>query len=96
MIVFHLGALLLIFFGYLRCFIPEYGKNRFSEVVFILLMAGESGALLQRLHWGYAIDFIKLPYWPCFNLNDAYVVIGAIGTILLFFLPQWHVKKKIQ
>tara|TARA_Y200000002_G_C22681569_1_gene664312 strand:- start:341 stop:826 length:486 start_codon:yes stop_codon:yes gene_type:complete len=51
-----------------------------------LIIGGAAGNILDRVLYGYVIDFIRLHYksyfWPTFNLADSFVVIG----ILLFLL----------
>ena len=48
-----------------------------------LLLAGMLGNnVVDRLRQGYVTDFIKLPYWPNFNLADIFIVVG-VGLIIL-------------
>ncbi|MCS7173012.1 MAG: signal peptidase II [Armatimonadetes bacterium] len=42
-----------------------------------LVVGGAVGNLLDRVRWGYVVDFIELPYWPIFNLADACIVVGG-------------------
>jgi signal peptidase II len=49
-----------------------------------LQLGGALGNLLDRLHYGYVIDFIDFKIWPVFNIADSSIVIGVI--ILAFFL----------
>lgn len=46
-----------------------------------LFLAGAWGNLLDRLRWGYVIDFIEPSFWATFNLGDVFIV-G--GVVLLF------------
>lgn len=42
-----------------------------------LQLGGAVGNLLDRLHYGYVIDFIDIGFWPIFNLADASIVMGV-------------------
>jgi len=43
-----------------------------------LQLGGAVGNLLDRLHYGYVIDFIDIGFWPIFNLADISIVIGVV------------------
>lgn len=45
-----------------------------------------SNNLIDRLRWGYVVDFVSFPHWPTFNIADAAIVGGAIaaGVIVAF------------
>jgi len=49
-----------------------------------LQLGGAIGNLLDRLHYGYVVDFIDIGFWPIFNLADAAIVIGV--SILAYCL----------
>ena len=55
-------------------------------LVLILVLAGAIGNLVDRLLYGYVIDFISLHYqqyyFPAFNLADTAISFGAIGLLL--------------
>lgn len=56
--------------------------NKTYVFAFSLILAGAIGNLIDRLIFGYVIDFIDLRVWPVFNLADSAITIGA--SILLF------------
>ena len=41
-------------------------------------MGGALGNLLDRLNYGYVIDFIDFKIWPVFNIADSAIVIGVL------------------
>ena len=57
-------------------------KDRTGVVVFGLLIGGAIGNLVDRLRFGYVIDFIDLGIgnarWFTYNLADAFITVGAI------------------
>ena len=50
----------------------------------LLLLAGAISNLIDRLRFGYVIDFFDFKVWPVFNVADSAITIGI--TILLFVL----------
>ena len=48
------------------------------------IIGGAIGNLIDRLRFGYVIDFISLKPFPIFNLADTALTIGAM--IILFYI----------
>jgi lipoprotein signal peptidase len=82
------GALLygLIFFSLavlLWLLIKNYQKkNIFLIFSLSLIIAGAISNLIDRLMFGYVIDFLSFFDYSIFNLSDVYIVVG-IGLILI-------------
>jgi len=53
-------------------------------VCFSLIYGGALGNLYDRMSLGYVIDFIKIGWWPVFNLADAFLTAG-IFLVLAFY-----------
>ena len=57
-----------------------------------LVVAGVAGNLIDRLFrepgfaQGHVVDFLRLPYWPIFNIADMGVVCGAILIVYLWLV----------
>lgn len=55
--------------------------NRMVAAGFVLILGGAAGNLIDRLLYGYVIDFIDVYYnaahWPAFNVADSAITIGA-------------------
>ncbi len=49
-----------------------------------LVLGGALGNLIDRLRFGFIIDFLDFRIWPIFNLADSGVCIG--GILMAFFL----------
>jgi signal peptidase II len=48
-----------------------------------LILGGAAGNLVDRLRFdGAVLDFIDTPWWPAFNLADAFIVAG-VGVVFL-------------
>ena len=57
-------------------------KNKLDNFALGLLLGGTIGNLIDRLVYGYVIDFIDLGFWPSFNLADSF---STIGVFLLLY-----------
>ncbi|MEW9123064.1 MAG: signal peptidase II [Thermotaleaceae bacterium] len=54
-----------------------------------LIVGGAIGNLVDRLSYGYVIDFFDFRVWPVFNIADMAIVIGAIFLCYyLIFIEQ--------
>ncbi len=52
--------------------------TRLNIIAFGLILGGVVGNLIDRLRWGYAIDFIDFGVWPAFNIADSATTVGAV------------------
>jgi signal peptidase II len=61
-----------------------------------LVLAGALGNVIDRLRFGYVVDFIavhwKEAWFPAFNLADSAITVGA-GCMLLDIFLDWRRKK---
>ena len=76
--LFIFSALLavgLIFF-YLRKNNKKYPL--FYKLALALIVAGALGNLIDRILWGYVIDFIDFGFWPVFNIADSSITVGSV------------------
>jgi len=46
------------------------------------VLAGAVGNLIDRIHWGYVLDFFEIRGFPIFNVADACITLGAVLIIL--------------
>lgn len=77
-----LGTLALLTLILLR----RGGSNWYERFGFACLLGGAAGNAIDRWRWGYVIDFIRLEYWPTFNVADMALTLG--GALLL--ASAWH------
>ncbi|WP_396127698.1 signal peptidase II [Dethiobacter alkaliphilus] len=71
-------AVVLLIIGFLRKLPAEY---RLMRVALALQLAGAIGNLIDRLRFGFVIDFLDFRVWPVFNVADIAIVVG-IGLLL--------------
>jgi len=57
-------------------------KNFFPHFLTLVIIAGAASNLIDRLKYGYVIDYFALKFWPVFNLADMMIVVGVIFWIL--------------
>ncbi|MCX5707282.1 MAG: signal peptidase II [Candidatus Omnitrophica bacterium] len=80
-ILTSLVAIVLIYAG-----IKRNKQNKSYTFALSLILAGALGNLIDRVFFGYVIDFLDFRIWPVFNLADSAITIGAI-------LLGWQVLK---
>ena len=62
--------------------------SRAYIIGFALILGGAIGNLVDRILFGYVIDFIDLRIWPVFNVADSAITIGTL-IILLKCIPSF-------
>ncbi len=68
--------LVYVLFFYRRFPLPN---NTLGRIALGLILGGTVGNLIDRLYFGYVIDFIYVGnWWPAFNIADSAVVVGVI------------------
>lgn len=48
------------------------------NIALCLILAGALGNLVDRIAFGYVIDFLDLRVWPVFNVADSAITVGAV------------------
>lgn len=67
--------------------IPNTKRYGFMRLLSIFIIAGAFGNLIDRLVYGFVVDFIyfELINFPVFNIADCYITTSAVLMILLSF-----------
>ena len=65
-------------------------KNIFLIFAFSLIIAGAISNLVDRLYFGYVIDFLSFFDYSIFNLSDVFIF-GGVGLI---FIREFFLKNK--
>lgn len=73
-------------------FIKDKNLSNFEIVTYALLLSGIIGNLIDRILYGYVIDFIDFTIFDfaIFNLADSFIVISVI--LLLLGVKKWSTK----
>jgi signal peptidase II len=53
-----------------------------------MLIGGALGNLIDRISHGAVTDFIKLPFWPAFNLADMSITFGVLALLWVLEGPR--------
>ena len=78
-ILFSIVVIIGIFY-----YLKKILKNeKLLQLAIGLLLGGTLGNLIDRLAYGYVVDFIDFRIWPVFNVADSAV---TISIMLLIFL----------
>lgn len=82
-----MAAIILIAIAFILCKTPVEKKYRFMHIFLVFIAAGAIGNLIDRLRFGYVVDFIYfvLIDFPIFNIADIYVTVGT-ALLILFIL----------
>jgi signal peptidase II len=72
-LIVSFGLLMILFFGNI--------KDTFVKISLAIIVGGAVGNLIDRLRWGYVIDFLDFRILPVFNFADMAII---IGTVLIF------------
>lgn len=54
------------------------GMSTPMKLGFFVALSGGLGNFIDRVRYGYVLDFLYLRYWPIFNVADMCIVCGVI------------------
>lgn len=74
--------------------LSKHAKQPLFALALSLILGGALGNLIDRIHYGYVIDFLLFHwndhYFPAFNLADSAITGGAILLIWESFMEKKH------
>lgn len=83
----------IIFLIYSIYYYKKYLKVIHSQlIIFILIISGLLGNLIDRVFLGYVRDFIGVNYFAIFNIADVYLSCAAIYILYLEFFDKKSLK----
>lgn len=91
LIIMSLIILLAVAFVYFK--IPQGKRFQPLKLIFVFIMAGAIGNMIDRIVLGHVVDFIyfELIDFPYFNVADCYITVSAV---LLLVLSLFYYKDK--
>lgn len=92
----YVGQLIITFFSLIICvWIAKFITNsdiRYRSITLILILAGASSNMIDRLIYGAVADFFHFEIatysWYVFNIADIYIVSGLLILIYAFIYPN--------
>jgi len=57
-------------------------KEKLLQILVGFVLGGTIGNLIDRISYGFVIDFLDFQIWPIFNFADSFVTIGVIWLIV--------------
>jgi signal peptidase II len=82
------GTILAVF---LIVVIRKCRSNWISAVVIGMIAGGALGNIIDRIRLGAVVDFIRIGWWPNFNIADFVIVAGCL-LLVLFYDKLWRKK----
>jgi len=83
-IIFSFAAITLILFIISKA----HRLDTFFAVSLALILGGAAGNLVDRLKFGYVIDFLDFRIWPVFNIADSCISIGIALIVFSFIFKK--------
>lgn len=92
-IIIPIIAIILLIFNIYYYRQNNEALSRSYIVAFSLILGGAIGNLIDRIAFGYVIDFIDFRIWPVFNIADSAITIGAL--IITYKCIQLSINKEV-
>ena len=82
--VLLIGMAMIVLVVFWYSFRDAAARSRLVSIAFGMIVGGAIGNIVDRLHYGYVIDFIDFyRIWPnIFNVGDSCITVG-VGLLLL-------------
>jgi signal peptidase II len=58
-----------------------------------LVIGGSVSNLVDRVVNGHVTDFIRISFWPTFNLADSFIVLGVLALIFFLIAPDRYLPR---
>jgi signal peptidase II len=75
--------------------IPSCVKiSKSTERWLAFIVGGALGNLIDRIRFGYVIDFITMKFWPTvFNVADMFIFFGSLGLLVTLLKKEYETNK---
>lgn len=81
-----LSVLVLVLLFFFRSQLPC--STCAGSVAWVFLVAGVAGNLVDRVFFGAVTDWLRIGWWPSFNLADGYLNIGVWVCVVSFIVEE--------
>jgi signal peptidase II len=77
---------------------PKISREKKMEVIsFSLITGGALGNLIDRMHYGFVVDFLQIHYrehyWPSFNVADIAITVAIVLLFISMTLADRNKKR---
>ena len=92
------AVITLIVIGILYYYSKSYSASKLLFVFSLaLVLGGALGNLVDRIMYGFVVDFINFGFWPAFNIADSAITMGIILLIgYLWIFPKIPTKSTLK
>lgn len=92
-VIVALSVVLLVFLFWFG--VTEWrNQHQLAAGASLLMCAGAMGNLVDRLRFGYVVDWINVEYWSVFNLADVWISLGAVLILIQYWKHDYGKKAK--
>ncbi|MBU0461855.1 MAG: signal peptidase II [Nanoarchaeota archaeon] len=56
-----------------------------GRIALALVLGGTIGNIIDRLRFGFVVDYIHFPFWPVFNLADMALTVGVAILLMKYW-----------
>jgi len=90
--VLLIGMAIVVLVLFWFSFRESAAKSRLVRVAFGMIVGGAIGNIVDRLHYGYVIDFVDVyRVWPnIFNVADSCITVGVALLLLSSLVSRRH------
>ncbi len=78
----------IIVIGIILFYYDRIQEKKSLQIFAGLILGGTLSNLIDRLLFGFVIDFLDFRIWPVFNIGDSCVCIGVIFLIIYFIKKE--------
>lgn len=80
----YFGVFIFLFLLFAGLLLDFNRPGKYQNSGLVLLLAGAAGNMIDRLRWGYIIDFINIKDIFIFNVADIFIVVGGLMLLRSF------------
>ncbi|MFH2145724.1 MAG: signal peptidase II [Candidatus Omnitrophota bacterium] len=87
-ILIYITVFAIIFILYLLVRRPKFRFAKYLtlwQYSLLFILCGATGNLIDRLKFGYIVDFLDFRIWPIFNFADILITTGVLLLLFVFF-----------